>query len=57
MVRRNKLQNDMLAHGLGPEDIEIGLGMIAGRKQSISLFDRKKLGASLEEFKIIKLLG
>ena len=47
----------MLAHGLGPEDIEIGLGMIAGRKQSISLFDRKKLGASLEEFKIIKLLG
>ena len=32
----------MLAHGLSSEDIQIGLGMMYSRKQSISLFDRTK---------------
>ena len=31
--------------------------MLASRKASISLFDRKKIGAALEEFIIISKLG
>ena len=58
MVRKqHKVQADMLAHGLGQDDIEVGLGMLSSRKASISLFDRRKVGAALEEFIIISKLG
>ena len=47
----------MRAHGLDQDDIEIGLNMIDGRERAVSLYDRKKIGSTLEDFVIIKMLG